>query len=125
MKIRTTLLPALMLASYAPAVCPSEPFACNMNALTPDERARHAALTRKLLEAAIGQEDLPDGFVFELDAKVAPLPEVAEWISFESRCCPFLDFSLELHRKDAHPRLKLSGDAGVKEFLAAELGVSR
>lgn len=114
------IVPILCAAGAAPAA--AEPFVCKMSALTPAERTRHMELTEKLLDAATGRTELPDGYAFDLDVAGIPLPEVAEWIGNESRCCPFLDFGLEVRRGGA-TRLRLTGAPGVKEFLAAELGL--
>jgi hypothetical protein len=48
---------------------------------------------------------------------------VAEMISFESRCCQFLDFQLDVKRGGASITLRLTGGEGVKEFLREELSL--
>jgi len=94
---------------------------CNLGALTPEQRERHAAVTRRLLEHA-QRSDLPDGYVFTVDRAHVPVAELAEWVADESRCCPAVDFAVALPA--AGPlTLTLHGGADVKEFLAAELGL--
>ena len=44
---------------------------------------------------------------------------LAEWVTLEQRCCPFLDFSLETGRDGV--MLRLTGPEGTPEFLREEL----
>jgi hypothetical protein len=99
-----------------------EPLACNLNALTTSERERHDALGAKLKEAAIRREELRNGYAFAIDPARVPLSEIAEWVAFESRCCPFLDFGIELRAKGGLLTLRLAGEhREVKAFLTHEL----
>ena len=92
-----------------------------MNALTAEQRARHAAVTGRLLEHATRQE-LADGYAFTIDRARVSVAELAEWVADESRCCPALDFHVELPASGPLT-LRLDGGADVKEFIAAELGL--
>ncbi len=49
------------------------------------------------------------------------LPEAAEWIDMERRCCPFLTLEMEVSGLQSDWWLRLSGPSGVKPLLAAEL----
>ena len=106
-----------------------KPLACDVQALTAEERRRHEALGEKLLAAAVHASELPDGFELTLDldrirdSKGKPycVVEVAEWVDLESRCCPFLDFGIAQKGKEHLVRLRLTGGLGVKEFLRTEL----
>jgi hypothetical protein len=49
--------------------------------------------------------------------------EVAEWVDLESRCCPFLEFGIDVSEKGRVVRLRLTGGKGVKSFLKSELGL--
>ena len=81
--------------------------ACDMNALDREERDRYQLLLKRL--APFEATEIADGYEISVDA--GKLAELAEWISLESRCCPFLKFEVAL---------RLTGGDGVKEFLAAE-----
>lgn len=100
---------------------PQRILACNMNALTKEQRARHEAVTRRLLQHATRQ-DLAGGFVFTIDRAHVSVAELAEWVADESRCCPAVDFHVELPAFGALT-LRMDGGADVKEFIAAELGL--
>jgi hypothetical protein len=100
---------------------PQRILACNMNALTKEQGTRHEAMTRRLFEHATRQ-DLADGYVFTVDRAHVSVAELAEWVADESRCCPAVDFHVELPAFGPL-ELRLDGGADVKEFIAAELGL--
>jgi hypothetical protein len=56
-------------------------------------------------------------------ADAAVFLQLAEWISLERRCCPFLEFALEWKQDDS-VSVRLTGQPGVKEFIAAEMGIA-
>jgi hypothetical protein len=95
--------------------------ACDLSALTLEQRTRHAAATRRLLSRA-RRTDLPDGFLFTIDRKEVGVAELAEWVADESRCCPAVDFHLDLPASGPLT-LKMDGGEEVRDFLAAELGL--
>jgi|GEM_PF-2187439 len=94
---------------------------CNMGALTPQQRTQHAAMTARLLQHA-KRKDLADGFVFTVDRADVSVSELAEWVANEARCCPAVDFHIELPAEGPLV-LRLDGGADVKAFIAAEIGL--
>lgn len=58
------------------------PFACNMKAMTAEQRQRYNELTKRLQFAGQEVKELPDGFAFRLPAKSTTVQEAAEWISY-------------------------------------------
>ena len=119
----------LAAASGAAAVRAQDPIACNLFALSAPERDRHHALGEKLRSVAKVTE-LPDGYALTLDLKRLGVDaqgkpwcvvEVAQWAEMESRCCPFLNFGIDLRGKDGAVTLRLTGGPGVKEFLKSEM----
>lgn len=103
------------------SAAPKRVLACDMSALTPEQRTRHHAVTQRLLEHAARQE-LSDGYVLTVDRQHISVPELAEWVADESRCCPAVDFHVELPAFGPLT-LRLDGGADVKEFIAAEIGL--
>ena len=99
---------------------PKRVLACNMNALTAEQRTRHVAATRRLLESS-KREDLPDGYLFTIDRAHISVADLAEWVADESRCCPALDFHVELPAFGPMV-LRIDGGEDVKRFIGAELG---
>jgi hypothetical protein len=98
-------------------------FYCNMGALTNTDRERHKLLLLNLEAARIEIKELPDGYSFRLQNELVSLAEVTEWISYESRCCPFFDFEIRLERNNGPLWLKLIGQEGIKPFIRAEFGI--
>ena len=93
-----------------------QPIACRMDALTAAERDRRGEVLETLRRRLIKVTETDDGIAFHLPDEVDIPGLIREFLSFESRCCPFLLFGLE-----GHPPgpliLRLGGGPGVKEFL--------
>jgi hypothetical protein len=91
--LKLVALSSLVLLGVTPAAgevqTPQRILACNMNALTKDQRARHEAVTKGLLQHAT-RKDLADGYLFTIDPAHISVAELAEWVADESRCCPAL-----------------------------------
>jgi len=130
-------LPVALIAAAAPiarAVHADEPLVCNIRALTDAQREQHLVRGRKLLGAVVRTTELPNGYelAFDLtrltDSQGLPwcVVELAEWVDLESKCCPFLDFRIDVPggRKDGEVRMRLTGSASnVKEFLRSEIPI--
>lgn len=119
---RTKLLKILAAGMAGAALDAASPdaLACNLKALTPVERTRHQELGNRLWRSALlDRRELADGYSFRIDPSKAPLVELAEWVGYEHKCCPFLRFRIELS-EDASVWLTLSGRAGVKQFIESE-----
>ena len=100
------------------------PIACQMNALTIEERSRQAKLFAELTHVVQRVQELPDGIAVEFSSKADIWMSAAEFITLERRCCPFLSFSMEIKGEDGPMWLRITGREGVREFLAAELRFS-
>jgi hypothetical protein len=96
------------------------PFACDLSALSSEERERHRTLVRKLGGAVAARREDPDGYSLRIDRERMALAELGEWIALESRCCPFFDFRISLAREGGELWVSLAGRAGAKEFIRAE-----
>ena len=116
--------------SAAGASNPQRVLACDMSALTAEQRARHREMTTRLLAHATIKE-LHEGYELTVerpsggDARAGlTAPELAEWVANESRCCPALDFHLALPAFGPLT-LRLDGGPDVKRFIAAELHLGK
>src|SRR5215470_12796613 len=98
-------------------------FYCNTKALTTAERARHEALTKKLLAMRRETVEMEKGYEFQYSPADVTVAEVAEWVVAESRCCAFFDFHIDLENAGTLVCLRLTGTEGVKQFIRAEFGV--
>jgi hypothetical protein len=94
--------------------------ACIVDAIPETERAAHLALVARLFrDRANAKTDLPNGYSFRFPADA--FDELAQFVSKERRCCPFLAFDLAVPPGDGPVSLQLTGPEGTREFLAAEL----
>jgi len=131
MNWKSLALPIAVLVSPLAAAA-DEPLVCNIRALTDAEREQHLTRGRKLLGAVVRTTELANGYelAFDLarltDSKGLPwcVVEVAEWVDLESRCCPFLDFQIDVSGKGSAVKMRLTGRAAnVKEFLRSEIPI--
>jgi hypothetical protein len=122
------MLNSLILALSASALAATTqstppPFACRANALDKGQRQRQQALLETVRRAVLAKHELPDGLALSFPGDPAAFLQLAEWISLERRCCPFLAFALEWKQDDS-VSVSLTGQPGVKEFIAAEMGIA-
>src|SRR5688572_10693863 len=98
------------------------PFACNMSAIPPEERAGHIAAIQAVFGAVEEVQELPDGYSFRLANETALLLNVADFLAKERLCCPFFGFALRIEPEGVPVWLSLTGREGVKPFIQAEIG---
>ena len=98
------------------------PLICNMDVFTPAERENHIRTTTQLFQSVQAIHEAENGFEFLFpNFDEAPnLTQLAEFISNERRCCPFLEFTLKIAPNDTPSSLLLTGPEGTQEFLRAE-----
>ncbi|HYL59693.1 MAG TPA: hypothetical protein VEU51_12560 [Candidatus Acidoferrales bacterium] len=95
----------------------SSPLVCNLDAISAADRPRYDELRKMLAGAVVGKRDLPNGLALQIATDRLALAQLAEWISFERRCCPFFDFRIDVARESGPVWLSLTGRDGVKAFL--------
>jgi hypothetical protein len=121
----------LVLATAIPASPESEvtesatPVACTLGAFTPEEQKRHSELMVTLIPILQSPRELENGYAFPLAASPQQFVDVAEWITLERKCCPFLQFDLQWFPQTNTPELRLTGGPGVKEFIAAQWAAAK
>ena len=64
-------------------------FYCNINALTPTERAHHKQLTEKLIAARKDIVETQKGYEFQFTPANVTLAELGDWVAAEGKFCPF------------------------------------
>src|ERR1041385_6258573 len=97
-------------------------FACNMNAIDPEQRSQHIATTNELVHAVQEVRELPNGYAFGMPDKTVLLMRATEFIAKEKLCCPFFGFKIEIEPDGSVLWLHLTGRDGVKPFIVAEIG---
>jgi len=75
----------------------------------------HAAIT--------GQRELSHGIAVQIATECMALGQLAEWISFERKCCPFLEFRIDIAPKSGPVWLSLTGLAIVGTGVFLTYGV--
>lgn len=98
--------------------------ACNAKAISLTQRPRYNDLMKRLRAAVRDRKETADGYEFQLESKSIALPEVAEWMSLERLCCPFLKFRLSASGGSDDWALTLTGPSGVKALLDSEFSTS-
>ena len=89
--------------------------ACNLTALEFQERRRGGL--RKIRGAVVEVKELENGYAYRFPSDVAWVAELANLITLERQCCPFLRFSIHLEPGMGPIWLELSGPEGTKDFL--------
>jgi hypothetical protein len=98
------------------------PLVCNMNVFTPAERESHIQATMELIQTLQRFQGVEGGYEFRFPNESELISKIAEFISNERLCCPFLKFTLQVNSNDEPISLSLTGPDGTQEFLRAEFG---
>ena len=96
--------------------------ACNLNAIPAEARPRYKQLVKQLRSAVENRTELSDGYSYTLDSNTMSLVDLAEWITIERNCCPFLTFHIDV-TAEASPQITLRGPSGAKPILDAALAL--
>ncbi len=97
--------------------------ACAPDAVAASERSDHFALATRLFhELARERTDLPDGYAIRFESDT--LEAVARFVANERKCCPFMTFELSVAPESGPLWLRMTGPAGTRAVLQAELGLA-
>jgi hypothetical protein len=121
MKIKTFRLIATLVA-FASLSMPDNapPIACNMKALTSEQRKQLSQIGQHVISAISTSRELKDGYAFRVEPAKASLIDVAQWLDLWRRCCPFYEFQIDLHASDGSVWLSVTGRPGVKEYIKVD-----
>ena len=97
------------------------PIACNLKALTSDQRKQLHQIGERMISSIIASRELSDGYAFRIDQRNASIMDVAQWLDLWRRCCPFYEFQIDLHAADAGLWLSAKGRPGVKEYIPVDV----
>jgi hypothetical protein len=96
-------------------------FYCDMAALSPEQRIAHQGRIARLFGELVQEtQEQPDGFAYRFGGEHYEL--LAEFITDERLCCPFLTFHLEVAPYRGPVWLRLTAQGDVKPFLQEEIG---
>lgn len=96
------------------------PLICNMDIFTPAQREAHVLTTTQLLQTLRGVQETENGYELMFPNETECISRIAEFISNERLCCPFLKFTLTIFSSSEPVTLSLTGPLGTQEFLRAE-----
>ena len=99
---------------------PDTPLVCNMDVFTSAQREAHIQTTTELIQALQSVEEVKNGYEFTFPNETEFISKIAEFISNERLCCPFLKFTLNILSNLEPLSLSLTGPLGTQEFLRAE-----
>ncbi len=100
------------------------PLVCRLDAFNREQRERYAALIAELKSFLQEIQELVDGYALRFPADPVLFLRLAEWVTLERACCPFLDFELKVERASGPAWLRLTGGEGVKEFLKNQVPIA-
>lgn len=78
----------------------------------------------KAAELLVDATEIANGFIYKFPLQSAILPDLAEIIDLERRCCPFLNFKLTVESGTNFVSLELTGAEGTKEVIKSLFGWS-
>ena len=110
------LLVLCLSAGIPLAASAGQPLACRIDALNARERGRRETLVKELMTKA-KIEEREDGYELEWNNTPKAYEKLVEFIGYERRCCPFLEFEVNVSGPDAPVTLVLHGTPEVKEFI--------
>jgi hypothetical protein len=99
---------------------PDTPLVCNMDVFTSAQREAHIQTTTELIQALQSVQEVKNGYEFTFPNETEFISKIAEFISNERLCCPFLKFTLNILSNREPLSLSLTGPIGTQEFLRAE-----
>ncbi len=92
------------------------PFVCELDAFTDQEARRDQELS-----ALVGEyqemDELAQGLRFRYPWDEERFVRIAEWITLQRKCCPFLSFRLDVDHGNQVFWLHITGEDGTKAFL--------
>lgn len=92
------------------------PIACTPTAMTEEQRERYKELKTEMAKSHQETVELSNGYAFRFPTETSQILQLAEFISLERLCCPFLNFELRVEAGDS-VWLQLTGDEGTKGVL--------
>ncbi|MGC4043155.1 MAG: hypothetical protein QM758_05080 [Armatimonas sp.] len=100
-----------------------EALACQLTAMSPAERENYEGLKERLRSSVKEVQELPGGYALRFDAEPSLILAAAEFITLESRCCPFYTFHMEVTENSGPMWLCITGPEEATSFIKDALGL--
>jgi hypothetical protein len=91
------------------------PIACNLTDSGFQER--RAGILKTVANGVVETKELEDGYAYRFPSDGSWLAALANLITVERACCPFLRFNLRIEPAEGPIWLELTGPPGTKDFL--------
>jgi hypothetical protein len=99
------------------------PIACDLTALTPQQRDRLSELSRRVLSRVDHVHELDDGYALQIaDASDDLVVELAEFVALDRHCCAYMRHAVVCEAGPGATRLVLTGPPGARDAIAADVG---
>lgn len=92
-----------------------------MTAIPAHQRQAHLTTSHELFSRIEEFRELANGYEFRFANGPGLLMKLAEFVSLEKLCCPFLGFAIEVEPEGGAVWLRLTGRDGVKAFIREEI----
>lgn len=99
------------------------PYACKPNAIKAEDKPRYRELAKKVKSGREEVKETPEGYALRFPADSLSIREIAEFITFERECCPFIHFEIIVEKDNGAVWLRMEGGEEVKEILSGEFAV--
>ncbi len=100
----------------------ARPLACDVTALTHNDRERLMAISNELFGAAKEIREIDVGYELTFPDIGSDMAEALSYfVTHDSLCCPFIRHSIVIEPYSRVTILRLDGGPGVKEYIGAEL----
>ncbi|MBZ0290446.1 MAG: hypothetical protein K8I30_22665 [Anaerolineae bacterium] len=94
------------------------PIVCDPSGITAEQSKRWLEeIVPQVYKAVQEIRELPDGYAWRLPGETNILMLLAEDLSIERLCCPFLRYTLEIEPGRGDFWLSMTGGEGAKDFL--------
>ena len=110
-----------MLSVRARAQSGHTSFVCRTDRLTAEERATLPDMLDRLIAKKPAVRELSNGYEMTFKPDVETFSIAAKWLEAEHRCCPCFGISVSVRPNDGATVVSLTGEDGIKEFIAGEL----
>lgn len=95
------------------------PIACTLSG---DELAERGEAVDDVFKEVEQVRELADGYAFRFTGTAAMASRLLQFTLVERSCCPFFTFEVVFEPNEGPIWLRLRGAAGVKEFVASNVG---
>ncbi|WP_134089038.1 hypothetical protein [Olivibacter sp. XZL3] len=99
----------------------ARPLTCKLT--SPEIQQRKATVIASLKKQVLEKMELSNGYSYKFKGDDSVLTELTEFIKTERLCCDFFDFGIKVSGDMSASWLSITGPAGTKDFITAELGL--